>query len=52
MRIYEIEKVDESDVMFSIHNKEMYRVWFSDDEYDYIEDEKIIEFLNEFLKNK
>ena len=57
MKHFIIEKVDESDCMWHLHQKKMYRVYTVlndgyDDDYDYIDDEEVIKYLDKFFDNK
>lgn len=44
------EKCDETDCMFFLHKRVMYRVWFDEQEYDYIDDPVLIKQIEEVLK--
>ena len=57
MKHFIIEKVDENDTMWHLHQKKMYRVYTVlnddyDDDYDYIDDEEVIKYLDKFFDNK
>jgi hypothetical protein len=54
---YVIERVDENDVMWSLHKQVMYRVIFVVDDgydydYDYIADEEIVKYLDKWFENR